>query len=255
MNGFSKGVIKKLVCIAHVAVITASWAGSLLAGELQTVEVATAFIELHTGPGRGYPVFHVVERGQTIAIIKRKTDWFKIRTEQGKEGWVNRAQMETTLTEAGIKQTFRDVLFDDFLKHRIEFGFDWGQFEGDPLMKVHTALKLNDYFSTELAYTQVTGKFSSSTLLYLSLMAHPFTSWRASPFFSLGFGNYENKPKATLVNNQSIDASAANVAFGLRVYMTDRFLLRTDLREYAVFIDDNRTETFSEWTLGLSFFY
>ena len=27
------------------------------------------YIELHTGPGRGYPIFHVTERGERIIIL------------------------------------------------------------------------------------------------------------------------------------------------------------------------------------------
>jgi len=42
------------------------------------VLVADPFIELHTGPGRGYPIFHVVERGREVEIIKRRTDWFRV---------------------------------------------------------------------------------------------------------------------------------------------------------------------------------
>ena len=38
--------------------------------------VADPYIELHTGPGRGYPVFFVAERGEQIEVIMRRTDWF-----------------------------------------------------------------------------------------------------------------------------------------------------------------------------------
>ena len=86
----------------------------------QRVQVADPYIELHTAPGRGYPIFHVVERGQSVEILKRKTDWFKVRTPRGKEGWVDRAQIERTLTEGGAEKTFRDVLAEDFLSRRCE---------------------------------------------------------------------------------------------------------------------------------------
>ena len=41
---------------------------------LQKILVADPFIELRTGPGRGYPIFHVAERGQEVVIVKRRTD-------------------------------------------------------------------------------------------------------------------------------------------------------------------------------------
>src|SRR5215468_7108882 len=67
----------------------------------ERVLVADPYLELHTGPGRGFPIFDIAERGERVEILGRHTDWFKVRTERGKEGWVSRAQMEATLTEAG----------------------------------------------------------------------------------------------------------------------------------------------------------
>ena len=61
------------------------------AGRLQ---VTDPYLEMHTGPGRGYPVFFVVERGQGVWITLRHTDWSKVVTEHGQEGWVDRAQLE-----------------------------------------------------------------------------------------------------------------------------------------------------------------
>ena len=73
-----------------------------------TTVVADPYIELHTGPGRGYPVFHVVERGGAIEILKRRTDWFKVRTEDRREGWVDRNQMLRTLQPDGEPMVFND---------------------------------------------------------------------------------------------------------------------------------------------------
>ena len=62
--------------------------------DIQQVQVSAPYIELHTGPGSGYPVDYVVERGEWVSILKRRTDWFKTRTRSGKEGWVSLLQMK-----------------------------------------------------------------------------------------------------------------------------------------------------------------
>jgi len=67
----------------------------------ERVLVADPYLELHTGPGRGYPIFDIAERGERVEILGRHTDWFKVRTARGKQGWVSRTQMEATLTERG----------------------------------------------------------------------------------------------------------------------------------------------------------
>jgi len=69
--------------------------------KVMKVVVDGPYMEMRTGPGRGYPVFHVVDRGKEVSVIKRRTDWFMVQTERGKEGWVKRADMELTLTLDG----------------------------------------------------------------------------------------------------------------------------------------------------------
>ena len=55
-------------------------------GRYAVVAVADPYLELHTGPGRGYPVYRVVPRGERVEILYRRTDWFRVRDEQDREG-------------------------------------------------------------------------------------------------------------------------------------------------------------------------
>ena len=40
--------------------------------EYPTAYVTQAYVELHTGPGRGYPVFYIAERGEAILLLKQR---------------------------------------------------------------------------------------------------------------------------------------------------------------------------------------
>jgi len=219
------------------------------------VQVVDPYIELRTEPGRGFPVFYVAERGETIEILKRKTDWFKVRTASGKQGWVNRMQLENTLTEAGARTTFRDVMLADYLSRRLEVGFGWGRFEKDPVLTMRIGYALTPNLNVELSSSQVTAAYSSSSLMQLNLMALPFADRRVSPYFTLGVGRYKNTPKVTLVNAPEISVTAANAGLGVRIYLTRNFLVRGDFREYMAPINDNRVDTFREWTVGLGVFF
>lgn len=219
------------------------------------VTVIDPYLELRTGPGRAYPITNIAERGESVEILKRETDWFKVRTTRGKEGWVVRAQMERTLTEAGVKASFRDVLLEDYLHRRLEFGFSVGRFESDPLLTAHVGYRLHDNLLVELALSQVPGDFSSTSIVYVSLVSQPFPQARWSPFFALGYGRFTNKPKATLVSAIETKADVANAALGVRYYLTRRFVARFDIRQHVVLVDFNRTDTFKEWSLGISAFF
>ncbi len=112
------------------------------AREAFEVVVNDPYIELHTGPGRGYPIFHVTERGERIEVLKRRTDWFKVRTPEGKEGWVKRKQMELTLLPTGEGVEFDDPVMNDVLAHRFEFGVQGGDLDGANLISAYRDMRL-----------------------------------------------------------------------------------------------------------------
>ncbi|MCO4812860.1 MAG: SH3 domain-containing protein, partial [Gammaproteobacteria bacterium] len=80
-------------CLCAVVLQIFLTAPSQAAEELRSVVVADPYIEMRTGPGRGYPIFHVVDRGENISIVMQRTDWYLVRDADGDEGWVDRAQM------------------------------------------------------------------------------------------------------------------------------------------------------------------
>lgn len=222
---------------------------------VQRLQVDDLYLELHTGPGRGYPVFHVVERGRWIEILKRKTDWFLVGTEKDKKGWVQRVQLERTLTGGGVKKSFRDVLLDDFLQRRVETGFAGGVFDGEPSVSARVGYRFTKNVMLEAAVMKASGKYSSSTLYYANIVSMPFPGWRISPFMTLGIGRFHNAPDPTLVDDQKTDSTTPIAGAGVRGYLTRNFVLRFDFKNYLALIDDNQDEDFKEYSLGLSFFF
>jgi uncharacterized protein YgiM (DUF1202 family) len=219
------------------------------------VMVAEAYMEMHTGPGRGYPVFHVVDRGQEVEVIKRRTDWFMVRTEKGKEGWVTRAEMEMTLTPAGEKTLFAEAGFGDYSRRRWEGGVMAGDFDGADVMTVYAAYALTPEFSAELSVSQVFGDFSDAVIGSVSLVSQPFPEWRLSPFFSIGGGIIYTDPNVTLVDENDRTEQIANVGIGVKWYLTRRFILRAEYNSYVIFQDKNDNQEIDEWKAGLAFFF
>lgn len=221
----------------------------------EKVQVTDPFIELRTGPGRGYPVFFVAGRDEWIEILLRHTDWFKVRTANGQEGWVDRAQLATTLTEAGTARAFRDVLLDDYLRRKLELGAAWGQFDGEPMLKIWTAYRFADALSIEATIGQVQGTFSGTEFWNINLNVEPWSDRRLSPFLGIGVGRFKNIPNASLVNAVVTDANLANAAIGLRYHIAERFVARLDYSIYTAYASDNNTAEYKAWTIGLSFFF
>lgn len=221
----------------------------------QRLQITDPYIELRTGPGRGYPVFHVAARAEWIEVGLRYTDWYKVRTEGGKEGWVHRRQLLSTLTEAGTGKTFRDLALDDYLSRRLEFGAGWGRFKSEPVLKFWAGYKLAEAIGVEATIGQVQGVFSGTTFWHVNLQSEPWSDQRISPFFAIGLGRFKNIPNASLVGALPTDAKLANASVGVRYYLSERFVLRADYGFYTAFLDDSRSGEYRALTGGLSFFF
>ncbi len=219
------------------------------------VEVAEPYIELHTGPGRGYPVFHVADRGAQLTVIKRRTDWFKVRTDKGKEGWVTRAQMELTLTRAGEPAQFAEPQIGDFTRRRWEGGLLGGDFEGANIMTVYAAYTMTPNLSAEVSVSQAFRNSSSIILAGISLVAQPFPEWRLAPFFSLGTGAIHTDPNITRGAKDDHIEQIGSVGAGLRWYLNRRFILRAEYRNHVIFQNTDDNQEIDEWKAGLAFFF
>jgi uncharacterized protein YgiM (DUF1202 family) len=242
--------------LATVSAPTVPVADSVPGGEkVERVQVTDPFIELHTFPGRGYPIFYVAARGEWVSIELRHTDWYKVRTATGKEGWVTRAQLQTTLAENGLQTDFGDVAFDDYLARRVELGAGYGRFHQEPFNKFWLSVRLSDTLSIESTYAQVQGVFSGTTLWHVNLQAEPWSDQRFSPFAGIGVGRFHNIPNQSLVNFQQTNARMADAIVGARYHLTDRFMVRVDYAIYTAFVSDQRSLEYRAATAGLSFFF
>jgi uncharacterized protein YgiM (DUF1202 family) len=228
-----------------------------LFGESQPIEVQIAdpYIEMHSGPGRGYPVFNVEERGAWVEILKRKTDWFKIRTGSGKEGWVARDQMERTLTPSGDHTQIRDATMQEFSMRRWEMGIMGGDFEGADVMTAYGGFAFTPNLSIEASVSKVFADFSDADMADVSVSIHPFPEWRFSPFFAIGTGVIRSDPKTTLVQEPDRTDQLAHVGGGIRIYLTRRFVFRAQYKNYVIFQSTDDNQEIDEWKAGFSVFF
>jgi hypothetical protein len=185
----------------------------------------------------------------------RYTDWYKVRTEGGKLGWVHRSQLVNTFTEAGGQKTFRDIALDDYLSRKVQLGAAWGRFKREPMLKLWTSYRLSETLSIEGTVGQVQGTFSGTDIWHINLMTEPWSDQRFSPFFAIGVGRFKNLPNQTLVSALPTDAKLSNASVGVRYYLTDRFIVRADYTLYTAFVGDTRTGEYRAKTIGLAFFF
>jgi SH3-like domain-containing protein len=241
--------------------IAALLVGALLPAAVQAssdperVVVQDAYLELRSGPGRGYPVFHVIDRGADVALLRRRTDWIKVRDAGGQEGWVNRSQLEQTLTPGGDAVVVPAPTPEDRAGHRWEVGLVTGDLDGASVVSVSGAYALTQTLLLRGDVAHLLGNFSTGWLGTVGI-AHVFMpQWRVSPFVGIGGGALHVEPKTTLVEPEDRTDTTAYAGVGLRGYLSNRFLLQAEYRQFVVFTSRDDNEEIDEWTVGFTYFF
>ncbi len=222
------------------------------------VTITDPFIELHTGPGARYPVFYVVDRGQKVRLLLRKTRWFKLRAQNGKSGWANRQQLQNTLLPSGQALRFKSQNRDAFVQRSWELGALSGAIKDAPLLSVYAAYTFTENLSLELDLEHAVGNVSSNNLVKLQLLMQPFPDWKYSPFFSMAAGAIQVKPNATLINPADKNNPLSQIGLGVKSWLSRRFVLRAELDRILIFSannDKDKNEDLTEWKIGFAIFF
>lgn len=219
------------------------------------VVVADPYIELHSGPGRGYPVFHVVDRGGEIEVVKRRTDWYQVRTDREVTGWVHTTQLARTLQTSGGPVAIADPAWDEFIGRRWEMSISLGDFDGASSIAVTGGYRFTANLSAELLAAHLSGDYSDGWLAGARLVHTPVPEWRVTPYFTLGTGVLHVSPKASLVSTPDRTDQYAQAGIGLRAWLTRRFMLRAEYSGYIAFTSRDDNEEVEEWKAGFAFFF
>ncbi len=235
--------------------------------EYALVQIDDPYIDLHTGPGRGFPIFYIAERGEWIKILKRKTTWFKVRLNNEKEGWVTVYQLARTLARDGEIVNIQEPDFEEYINRSWEIGIQHGDLEGASVISAYGGFHLTENLSTEFHLGQALGNFSEIRMASLTLINQPFPDLKPfdglpyvsdiniSPFFGIGAGVIQILPRATLVQPVDREDEMVFVTAGARMYLTRRFLMRVEYRNIVILTSRDDNEEVEQWTFGFSVFF
>ena len=85
--------------LSCVLLVSCSAGGATKAPATVTlVQVNSPYLDLQTGPGRGYPVLHSVLKGERVQVLYQRAGYVKVRTVEDietktVEGWVKAAAL------------------------------------------------------------------------------------------------------------------------------------------------------------------
>lgn len=220
------------------------------ADESQILTVTSPYLDMHTFAGRGYPIFHVVEKGEKVRVIKNRTDWFKVETIDGRMGWVMRQHMSGTVDQHQAAVDFSNRGWKDPEKNDFEAGIVAGLFAGAISYTPFIVYRFTPNVHGELKYTQAFGEFSTLKITSIGLTHQPFPSWRLSPFFRLSSGVIQTNPSTILVSAEDRKDPIVSVGGGLALHVSNRLILRVEYDNHTILTTRNLNEEVEEWKAG-----
>jgi hypothetical protein len=215
--------------------------------------VADPYLEMHSGPGRGFPVVYVIGRDELVTVLYSRTDWFKVRGPRGNEGWVRRTDLSRTLLTSGDPAPIPP--YPDFATHRWELGAGYGVYNRENLVTTWVDFALTNSLDAEFVAQQAFGTLDNRYVTSIGLRHTFIPEWKwFSPTAGIGaaYQYVQDKvPPAPLQKSNEM----AYVSLGARGFITRRFMWRADWRHYVVFNNLNVYEDLEEWKFGLAVFF
>jgi uncharacterized protein YraI len=238
-----------ILCLGHLAVAEEAFGE----GKFQKAEVAEPFLEIHTGPGAGYPIFYVAEKGEEILLLKRRTDWYKVRLSNRKEGWVYRGEIEKTLLAQGRKKNVFERFYDDHIAGRLNMGLGVGSFGGDSSLYVRADYDMIEIIKAEAGAVFVSGDFGSTQIYSGGIVIVPYRGRWISFSGTMGAGVVKSTPSGLLIDATRDTSPEAHAGIGISIRLVRNLFLDGDFRNFTVFTSSDSTREFQEYSLGLSF--
>lgn len=239
------------------------WSVQSLAADSQQgflqLEVIDPYVEVHSGPGRGYPVFYVIEQGEVVDVLTRRPGWYEVRTPNGRVGWTSAAQISRTIQTTGEPADLPTVGYGDYLKSQWQVGFNSGQFasgelNGSDVFSLAAGYRPLSWLGLEVEAGKLFGLDIKGEFYNFNILVEPFSDWRVSPLLLLGRGVMKIDSQPKLVPLDIKDSDLNNYGLGANYYIGRNFVLRGEYRWSSV-STDNGNESVAAWTIGFNTFF
>ncbi len=220
-----------------------------LSAQAQQVVVQTDFVELRTGPGRGYPIVQVAVKNERLTLLMQRTNWVKVAYRQ-QEYWLI-AQSLTHLYPVGSSQSIAALWQDQTPASGWQLGLALGDFAGTSYYQLSASYAFTDVLAVELSAGQGSGEQASNQQLLLQLGISPWPHWRFSPYLAIGGGMLFTQPRTVLVQTPERSSALATMEIGVDYRLNKRLNANVRYRHGLISTERDDNEETNTWLIGL----
>lgn len=214
------------------------------------VVVGSPYVDVYVHPGRAYARFHVVEKNQRMRLFKKRGNWYKVETQDGKTGWVRQRDLQQVYDTEGYLLDFSVPRWNE-ADNPVQFGLLGGSMNDAIAYNVYAGYRFTPNISAEIRYARGFGDFTSVRMASAHIVHQPFPNWRYSPFFTLGAGALETLPDAVLVDADDEVDNLVGVGAGVIVYLSHKVVIRLEYNKHTMLTTRENNEEVEEWKAGL----
>jgi opacity protein-like surface antigen len=190
-------------------------------------------------------------------VLKRRTNWFKVKTDKDVQGWVKQQALHLTQSSQAQPVKLSDGSFDSVASRQFEFGAMGGALDGLPSLTVFADWVATENISVGISINQALGDLAENQFFLVRVQHTAFPEWRVSPYFTLGAGQIRTKPRANLVESgdQARTSDLLAAGLGLRYYLGQNFMLKLEYQHLQALTNRDTNEDLEQWTLGFAVFF
>ncbi len=215
----------------------------------QQVVVQKDFVDLRSGPGRGYPIVQVALKNDTLQLLMQRTGWVKVQYRQ-QQLWLAAAELDN-VNVPGSELSIIELWQTEQTPRQWQLGVAAGDFAGTSYYQLSTSYLFSDVISLELSAGQGSGRQASNQLVLLQLGLSPWPHWRVSPYFALGGGVLLTQPRTVLVQTPERSSPLATMELGVNYALTTRVQANVRYRRAVISTDRDINEETNTWLIGL----
>jgi hypothetical protein len=227
-------------------------------GRYAEITVAGPYLEFHTGPGKRYPVFHVVPRGEHVQILFRRTDWFKVRDNTDRLGWVHREQIDQSVLADGQPLPLEDPDHRDVDALPWIAGAESGRLGHGWALAGFVGYSPTPKFTLQAEITHQPSQISDRLMGLIGVVHTVRPAWRVSPYLEVGGGISQTHANAGAVGVTTGRETVGYYGAGLRWEVNNRFEFRLHERSYLMSRlsrPNDPNEAMNEWKAGFAFYF
>lgn len=251
-----KAIMKKIMSLSIklTCLLIAFTSDAVFSEQALTLNIEVPFVELHSGPGVGYPVVNVIEKNEQVTVLVKRTSWLKVEDKRGNQGWFHQDAL-IQVSNAGETIELNTIERSDYQQRHWEGGVMFGDLAGANFYNVSLGYVFNPVISTEISIGKSQGDISDNTLYDLMLFSQPFPDLTISPYVGVGVGIINTEPHSVLADAKKRENTLISTAIGAKYYLARNFLLRAEYKYSLVLTDLDNNEEIKLWKLGFSVFF